>query len=137
MNSNYEWQKHQANERVQARLQEAEAHRQAKQTKQGNGRSQFPLPWSIVIPALAGIFVAIWLLTSCSPNAGTMEKKEATTSYTTGMTMADRIRFQDERDAYLKEETAVVSEDPAAGWTMADRIRFQDRIEERRSSGAQ
>ena len=134
MNSNYEWQKHQANERVQARLQEAEAHRQAKQARQGNDRSQFPFPLSIVIPALVGIFVAIWLLTSCTPNAGIMEKKEETTSYTTGMTMADRIRFQDERDAYLKEETAVNISLPVSSLTMADRIRFQDWLWEQNHS---
>lgn len=38
MNSNFEWQKHQANERVQARLHEAEIHRSLKSAK-GQGPS--------------------------------------------------------------------------------------------------
>ncbi|MBE2224750.1 MAG: hypothetical protein IAF02_24635 [Anaerolineae bacterium] len=134
MNSNYEWQKHQANERVQARLQEADAHRQAKQAKQGNGRSQFPLPLRIVIPALVGIFVALWLLTSCTPDADMMENKEVSASYTTGMTMADKIQFQDKRDVYLREETVVNSSQPVPSLTMADRIRFQDRLWEQNQS---
>ena len=95
MSDNYEWQKHQVRERIQNRLQEAEAHRQAKEMRQGNGRSQFPLPPSIVIPMLVGIFVVIWLLTSCTPNAGTMENTETSYTATTDLTMADRIRFQD------------------------------------------
>ena len=41
MDSNYEWQKHQANERVQARLREAELHRLS---KQGEFEQQQPMP---------------------------------------------------------------------------------------------
>lgn len=133
MNSNYEWQKHQANERVQARLQEAEAHRQAKQA--GN-QSSFPPLLKLMIPILTGVIFAIWLLTSCTPLQDTKAGAEASSDHL-AVTMADRIRFQDEQDRYLWVETAVVSEGPTARWTMADRIRFQDRIEERRSSGTQ
>jgi hypothetical protein len=51
MNSNYEWQKQQAKERVQAHLNEAAAHRRVKGN--GNGRSSF-------IPAMAAKVKAFW-----------------------------------------------------------------------------
>ena len=60
MNSNYEWQKHQANERVQARLHEADKHRRA---TQANGRSPLRIPLKVMIPGFVGLIVAFWLLT--------------------------------------------------------------------------
>lgn len=58
MNSNYEWQKHQATERAQARLRDAEIHRQMKQVKQ---RSPFILP--LELATVAGVVVLVmWLL---------------------------------------------------------------------------
>jgi hypothetical protein len=51
MNSNFDWQKHQVNERVQARYQEAEIHRSLKATK---GESSSLLGKMIRLP-LAGL----------------------------------------------------------------------------------
>jgi hypothetical protein len=42
MDGHYEWQKFRANERIQMRLQEAEAHRRAKEGE--NGRASFTFP---------------------------------------------------------------------------------------------
>lgn len=134
MDGNYEWQKHRANERLQARLQEAEAHRQA---KQGNGRrTPFSLPLKIAVPALVGVLIAIWLLTGCTTTAEPTAPEPETAvvlaadSPGYGQRMVERIRFQDKREMYLAEDTAVkpqATQRPV--WTMADRIRFQDRVE--------
>ena len=58
MNSNYEWQKHQADERAQARLRDAKIHRQLKEVKQ---RPPFILPLELATVAGVVMFV-IWLL---------------------------------------------------------------------------
>ncbi|MBX3058222.1 MAG: hypothetical protein KF770_17300 [Anaerolineae bacterium] len=131
MDGNYEWQKNRANERIQARLQEAEAHRQG---KQGNGRTPL-LPLKVIIPVLMGMIIAMWLLTGCGPAGGTVAVEPETAVITaaayplSGQRMAERIRFQDKRENYLREETAVKPAAPRPVWTMADRIRFQDRVE--------
>lgn len=72
MSSNYEWQKHLSNERVQARLQEATEYRRLKQTK---SEPQFALPMTLrvslllklLISALAGAIAVVWLLTATLP----------------------------------------------------------------------
>lgn len=132
MDGNYEWQKNRANERIQARLQEAEAHRQA---KQGHGRTSPPLPLKVVIPALVGMIIAMWLLSSCSPAGGSVAAEPETAVITaadsslSGQRMAERIRFQDKREMYLREDTAVRPAAQQPVWTMAERIHFQDRVE--------
>ncbi len=63
MRNNYEWQKHQANERVQARFQEAETHRQLKQA--GHERPFLPALKMIMMVGVGAIF-AIWLLAGCT-----------------------------------------------------------------------
>lgn len=61
MSSNYEWQKFQAGERVQARRREAEAHRQARgQTP----RPTLALPFSMAL--LIGVALVVWLLAGCT-----------------------------------------------------------------------
>lgn len=119
MNSNFEWQKHQANERVQKYQQEAAAHRQV---KEGNGRK--PGNVLLVLAMLAGVFFVMWLTVGCTSQVSmTADVPEPQSS---GWVMADRIDFQDKREAYLEGATAV-SEN--YGGTMADRIYFQDRRE--------
>ena len=121
MNSNFEWQKHQTNQRVQARLQEAAAHRQA---KQGAGRSPVALPLRMVVLAGVGLIVAIWLLAGCTTTASTVTVASETAAIASeaqtspneieieveiekaagsvpGQTMAGRIHFQDQREQYL------------------------------------
>lgn len=121
MNSNYQWQKHQANERVQAHLREAAEHRRV---KQANSQSLAPAPWKMMIPILVGVAVALWLLTSCANYNEPVGKVEASAYHASQTTMAERIRFQDKRD-----ENLLLSRDAyrAARWTMAERIRFQDK----------
>jgi hypothetical protein len=126
MSNNYEWQKHQANERVQARFQEAEAHRQSKHT-----RDERPLLTTLkmIVMVGVGVIVAIWMLAGCTtpvveayPNADV-----------SGWTLAEQIHFQDERDQEMAWTIADSSQaETTPTWTMADRIRFQDQIEAER-----
>lgn len=117
MNSNFEWQKHQANERVQARLQDGAAHRRA---KQGNDRVPFALPVRMAILVGVGVMVAIWLLTSCTTAAGTMEvDSETAVVAADGQAAREEIEIETEIEA-----------GKATRWTMAERISFQDRREQ-------
>lgn len=123
MSSNFEWQKRQANERVQLRLHEAAQHRRA---RQGQSRAALPLAVKMMIPVLAGIVLAIWLLTGCAASDASTMEVEMVDQSSVELTVADRIRFQDKLEANLVTEETV---SPVTRLTMADRILFQDRRE--------
>ena len=126
MNGNYEWQKQQANERIQTRLHEGEAHRQA---KTNNDQQPAASLLMVAIPLLVGVIVVIWLLTGCSAatdlRAAETEMVVRTStvdsSVDSGWTMAARIQLQDKREAYLTLQSATES-------PMTARIRFHDRL---------
>lgn len=127
MNGNFEWQKHQANERLQKSLRDAASHRLVAK-EESPQRGQLLLKLAL----LAGIFFIVWFLTSCQSQTASAMKPEAvsaaaisTSSQPSAWSMAGRISFQDKREVYLDEEAA--AED--AGWTMAKRIDFQDQRE--------
>lgn len=152
MNSHYHFQKQQANEQIQARLQEAEDHRLS---KQGNGDSSLSFLITVTIPILVGICVAFFLLTGCTTGDVVAEESARRVdansktplserihfqdardtkletnreSASVGeMTIAARILFQDKQDGYLVEEQGV---EPSSNWTLAERIQFHDRIQE-------
>jgi hypothetical protein len=139
MSSNYEWHKQQTGERIQARLREAEAHRQARE-----GKERHPVTLPLQLAIFAGLIVALWFLAGCTPlteptseengpAAGVVTAGVASAAAQPGMgwTMAERIAFQDRRDQGLALDAAAgeVSE-PPAGWSMAERLRFQDRMYE-------
>lgn len=126
MSNNYEWQKHQANERVQARFHEAEIHRQTKHT-----RDERPLLTTLKMIVMVGVgaIVAIWMLAGCT----TPVVEAYPNSEVSGLTMVEKIHFQDERDQEMAWTIASSSQEaPLPTWTMADRIRFQDQIEAER-----
>ena len=91
MSNNYEWQKHQVNERVQARFQEAETHRQLKQA--GYERPFLPTLKMIIMVGIGAIIV-IWLLAGCAP----LVVEAHPNSEVSGLTLVEKIHFQDERD---------------------------------------
>jgi hypothetical protein len=65
MNSNFEWQKHQTNERVQGALQEASAYRLSRQGTTGRSRKSLS---SKIILLLGVIWLLIGLLVpGCTP----------------------------------------------------------------------
>jgi len=91
MSNNYEWQKYQANGRVQARFQEAETHRQMKLA----GDKRPFLPTLKIIMVGVGALVAIWLLVGCT--APVVEAYP--NSEVAGLTLAEKIHFQDQNEA--------------------------------------
>lgn len=99
MSSNYELQRQLTMQRMDARRQEAEEHRRG---KQAGGRAPFPLPLKLVIPALLGAFVAIWLLSACTVADSRTVYAETAATHETSPAMADRIRFQDRLEAQLE-----------------------------------
>lgn len=152
MNSNYHFQKHQANEQIETRLQEADYHRMSKKE---NDRTSVSFLTMLTVPLLVGILVAILLLTGCTPGDVLLEEAAGRADTAPETSMADRIHFQDARvtrfEAY-QEETSVGEMTLAArihfqdkqdgepneeqvvetwsDWTMAERIQFRDRIQE-------
>lgn len=118
MSNNYEWQKHEGNERSRSRRREAEAHRQSKLAN-GERPSLFTLSLKMLVMVGIGVMIVVWLLTGCTMATGDIQ---AVAAHTTTLTMAERISFQDERDWAMDVDTAV---NPST-WTMGERIRFQD-----------
>lgn len=125
MNGNYEWQRYQVNERIQARLRDGEAHRQAKQAR-GRPRTALAVD-TMAMAIVAVVIVALWFLTGCTPGSKVAAVEQAGRAQVvdarvarSGWTMAERIQFQDRRDQALARAAL-------PGWTMAERIRFQDR----------
>jgi len=125
MNGNYDWQKHQVSERIQARLNEAEIHRSVNKFQKN---SIFPR-LSFLVILLVGFMFS---LNACQPNessaapAAPSSDIAAATTATTPMHIRDRIRFQDR----LFEQSAFANAEASTGKSsaMADRIRFQDRL---------
>jgi hypothetical protein len=121
MSGYYHFHKQQANEQVQARLQEAESHRLS---KQGNGRSTVSFILKLTFPLLVGVAVAILLLTGCASGDARAEDSANRAVETSKVTMAERIHFQDAREARFE----VDRENPnVEAMTMAERISFQDK----------
>jgi len=126
MSNNYEWQKHQANERVQARFQEADTHRQ---TKQAGDERPLLTTLKMIVMVGVGAIVAIWMLAGCT----TPVVEAYPNSEVSGLTLAEKIDFQDARAQEMAWYTTSSSQEaPLPTWTMADRIRFQDQIEAER-----
>lgn len=121
MNGNYEWQKHQANERVQARLHEAAEHRRA---KLGNSEAQDSFSMKIMFPVLVGIIVIILLMSGWTPGVGAIGNSEPPAKEAAGLTMAERIHFQDERDVNYRNKVTDGISDPPANIHPADRKFF-------------
>lgn len=121
MDSNFQWQKQRANERINNRLQNAEQHRQA---KQANGREPFIPPLKIIIPGLFLVILAFWLLTGCTLDSSPSEAAINPENHVPQLTLADKIRFQNERDASFNLGNKF---SPTDEWTLAARITFQDK----------
>ncbi|HEX6387435.1 MAG TPA: hypothetical protein VF177_22435 [Anaerolineae bacterium] len=106
---------------MQARLQEAEAHRRA---KQGNGRMPYTLPLRMAILVGVGVIAVLWLLTSCTTIADTMVVDSET-----AVMVAGAQASQEETETEIEIETELEA-GSATGRTMAERIHFQDRREQ-------
>lgn len=148
MSGNYEWQKFAANEQVKRRMRDGDAHRLARKaraahehdSKEQRGR----LSPAIFLMGLA-LVAALWLLTGCMPDTrvnlvpstATIGADQAAAEVepqhldvlqrpVTGLSMAERIQFQDKREAILAG-TTVHTMQAQNGLSHAERIAFQDR----------
>ncbi len=128
MSGYYEWQKQQANERVQARLHEANEHRRA---KEGHGEGGINIRASLLVTALLGVIILFLILNGCAPEAGASSSMESAVRKIPVLTMADRIQFQDGRDESYDYGVGTAVKQNAASMTMADRLRFHDSILEK------
>lgn len=73
MNGNYEWVKFQTNDRIQKRMQEAEAHRLAKLVEGNRPAPPTAISIKTALVMGVGLFLAIWLLASCAPAEATTD----------------------------------------------------------------
>ena len=127
MSSNFEWQKHQVDERIQGALKEAASHRLG---RDGVGRGSFGATFFKVILFLGLAWFLIGaLLTALTPSPPATQTipPQTVVQNVSPWTMANRIRFQDQ----LWDQALAIGEvkpPQTSPWTMADRIRFQDRL---------
>ena len=75
MNSNFEWQRHQANERVQAKLHEAEIHRSLKIVK---GQSPLIVGKIIRLPFIGLGRLARWVSQLATHSPVTIDEQDGT-----------------------------------------------------------
>ena len=131
MSNNFEWQKHQVNERIQERLYDAENHRQ---TRDDEDRDHGRLSARMIIVAGICIIIAIWLLAGCTPNNTTFNEPGHTVDLISNMSFAERIHFQDRRNTSLSTRTtnATLAESQLP-MTMTERIQFKDGLMEETS----
>jgi len=153
MNSNYEWQKFAANNRVENYRRQAEAQRQSKQNapKKENSSVMSTIGFAFAVGLV--LFVIGFLLSGCQvatvPSAAAhsdngremnMAESEARSAEPpagkaeTGMSRAERIRFQDKREQLYAASTtsraALTTADARKSLNMAEHIRFQDKREQ-------
>ncbi len=131
MNSNYEWQKFAANNRIKGYRRQADAHRQAKQHA-AVGKEERSAVGKVGFALAIGIALLVigFMLTSCQ--FGAVAKAAAKSEGSNETSMAERIRFQDQLWANSEVRNAeLASSRPETGLSMADRIRFQDEQDQR------
>ncbi|HLF90666.1 MAG TPA: hypothetical protein VI451_17095 [Anaerolineales bacterium] len=132
MSSNFEWQKHQVNERIQGALQDAASHRLSREGSRGKSFLAFSFK-AVFLLGIVWFFIGL-LLASCTPvepaiAVNTHSQTDVQPGAPSTLSMAEKIRFQDRlwEQALANGGFKPVKTTPA--WTMADRIRFQDRLE--------
>lgn len=121
MSGYYNFQKLQANEQIQTRMSEGEAHRMA---KEANGSSPLSASLRLIVPAFIGLAIVFLLLSGCSPDLEPETDVEEAAGNSETMSMGDRLRFHDKLEASSYGE----NNPPTIGsYSMADWIQFQDR----------
>jgi hypothetical protein len=130
MNSNFEWQKLQAHERVQGALQDGLAHRLSRQSTTGRSRKSLT---SKTILLLVVIWLLIGLLLSgCTPSRSAYAENQGANApnlseISHAVTMAD-LRIQDRlwEQALASGQTKPVR--PNLPISMAERIQFKEQV---------
>jgi len=133
MNTVFEWQKQQVDERIQGALKNATSHRLAKEGSRSKPLQVITLKTALGLGVL--LFLMSLLLSACNPsqpaNAGQpISEVVAPSNRPAALTMTDRIKFQDNLAEQAPASSELKLNPPVGGLTMADRIRFQDRLAE-------
>jgi hypothetical protein len=130
MNSNFEWQKHQAHERVQGALQDALAHRLSRQGTTGRSRKS-PYFKTILLMGMIWLLIGL-LLSGCTPTKSAYAESQGENApifseISSAVTMAD-IRIQDRlwEQALASGQAKPVR--PNLPMSMAERIQFKERV---------
>jgi hypothetical protein len=137
MNSNFEWQKQHANERVQGALRDAAAYRLSNERSRtrsfGSTSSKAALLLGIVW-FLIGLLLSGCVSTETAHAEQTSSDASGSSQISKALTMADRIRFQDRQ---WEQALASGQSKPQRSnhlMTMADRIRFKELVLDRNES---
>jgi hypothetical protein len=133
MNTIFEWQKQQVDERVQGALKNAASYRLVKEGSRNKPLQVITLKTALGLGVL--LFLIGLILSACNPSqpdntTKPITKVAAQFNQPTSLTIAKRISFQDRlaEQAFTSAEFKFNS--PARILTMAERIKFQDHLEE-------
>ena len=142
MNSNFEWQKHQANERVQGALRDAAAYRLSNERPRTRSYGSFSIKAVLLLGIvwfLTGLLLSGCVSTETAHAEQTSSDGSGSSQISHALTMADRIRFQDRQWEQALASGQIKRERPNNLMTTADRIRFKegvlDRYESVRTTG--
>ena len=142
MSSNYEWQKHQINEQLRAHQQTSAEHRLGLGAPKKKTASSSRRSLVVLVLITIGLLVVGFQVSGCTPVEIAIEapaaaaeeaapltvngniRRDLAAIETSGLSMAERIQFQDQISA--KETLATSNSSPTM--SMAERISFQDRI---------
>jgi hypothetical protein len=137
MNSNFEWQKHQANERVQRALRDGAVYRLSNESPRTRSTGSFSIKTALLIGSVW--FLIGLLLSGCVPTETahaeqTSSDASGSSQISKALTMADRIRFQDRQWEQALASGQVKPQRSNYLMTMADRIRFKESVLDRNES---
>jgi hypothetical protein len=129
MNSNFEWQKHQANERVQGALRDAAAYRLSNESPRTQSFGSFSIKTALLV-GIVWFFISLLLSGCVSTETAHAEQTSSDASGSSqiskALTMAERIRFQDQLWEQALASGAVKPQRSTHLMTMANRIRFKE-----------
>jgi hypothetical protein len=132
MSSNYEWQKQQVREQLNAHHEVAAEHRFSRSgAKKKDSTSRRNL--MVLVLITIGLLIVGFQISGCTPAQVASQPPDAANKLALagdqaeedkGLSMADRIAFQDR----VSGDSPAADTAHSASITMADRIRFQDRV---------
>jgi hypothetical protein len=137
MNSNFEWQKHQANERVQGALRDAAAYRLSNESPRTRSYGSFSIKAALltgIVWFLIGLLLSGCVSTETAHAEQTSSDASSSSQISKALTMADRIRFQDQLWEQALASGQVKPGRPTHLMTMADRIQFKEWVLDRNES---
>ena len=132
MNSNFEWQKQLANERVQAALREADEHVRSQNWRR---RSLVRAIMTQLLLGAAGLILIVLLIAGCTPVTPALPGEGASAASPLAGVFPMPYSLDDLMDYYTSQREAAegeigapVQNRPAHPWSVTDWNRFHDRL---------